>query len=275
MITSNNHKSKVRSNTVTIHKKRSVGKTTDLIESLYQFLNEDVPPVQPTSTQDFAPVTQVMKNVSLDQAVDRYLVRYEKESLPAANGMPQPPNAPVAAVIPQPPPAPANGVYESLNHLLEQLDDLDEEEPADDEEAPADDGGLGGETDDLGGDDLGGGAGPADGGGAPPAGGAAPAVPAAPVANAPRINLAAFTQAVARLANNYNNLLDPKTIILNRAEAYIKNNYDERTATEMMQTLEVNYGLKPVDLSNPTTGATPEYPQPYTVGALGGGGGGG
>lgn len=259
---------------ITIRKTRSLGSTTTIIENLYRFLNEDVPPVQPTSTQDFAPVNQVMKNVSLDQAVDRYLVRYEKESLPAANGMPQPPNAPVAAVIPQPPPAAQPAVYESLDHLLEQLDDLDEEEPTDEEEAPADDAGgdeLGGATDDLGGggDDLGGGGAPA------PAGGAPAAAPAAPVVNAPRINLAAFTQAVARLANNYNNLLDPKTIILNRAEAYIKNNYDERTATEMMQTLEVNYGLKPVDMSNPTNGSNPEYPQPYTTGALGGGGGGG
>jgi len=259
---------------IRVCKTRSLGTTTSIIENLYRFLNEDVPPTQPTSTQDFAPVTQVMKNVSLDQAVDRYLVRYEKESLPAANGMPQPPNAPVAAVIPQPPVS-APAVYESLDHLLEQLDDLDEEEPAEDEEAPAeDDGGLGGATDDLGGgDDLGAGAAPAPD--ASGGGGAAPAAPAAPVVNTPRINLAAFTQAVARLANNYNNLLDPKTIILNRAEAYIRNNYDERTAIEMMQTLDTNYGLKPVDMSNPTTGSTPEYPQPYTVGALGSGGGGG
>lgn len=211
------------------------------MENLYRTILEDVPTPPPTSSAEFAPI-ETPQNISLDQAVDRYLVRYERESIPT------------------------NNVYESLDRLLEQLD---EEEPEEEEEAPPADDAA---PDDLGGD-LGGGDAGGLGGGAPEGGGADPAAPAAAITNTPRINLVDFARSVARLVNNYNALLDPKSTILNRAEAYIKSNYDERTAKELMQMLETNYSLKPTEMEQATS--TPEeFPQPYMAGAWGGGAGG-
>ena len=55
-------------------------------------------------------------------------------------------------------------------------------------------------------------------------------------------------------------------MILNRAEAYIKNNYDAKTAAQLMTTLADNYSLKPVETHNT---ATPESsPEFYTAGAM-------
>jgi len=227
---------------------RSKNKPFSVDQLLEYLLKEDNPPAPPTSSQDFAPVEAPQKNISLDQSVDRYFIRYEKESIPT------------------------NEVYESISKfksrsfLFEQLDGLDEEPPADDEEevpapddAPADDAG-GGDLGDLGGD-LGGDA-PTDGGAAPAAG--------QPVVATPKININDFARSVARLANNFQALIDPKSTILNRAEAYITNNYDQRTAQELMQILEVNYGLAPVSVENTATPGT-EFPDSYTAGATGGG----
>lgn len=212
---------------------------------LEYLLKEDVPPVPPQSSQEFAPVAPP-KNISLDQSIDRYFVRYEKESIPT------------------------NEVQEALaiknkSFLYEQLDKPeDEEEPAPEDDAADDAGGDlgGGDLGDLGGD-L----------GSPPAddAGAAPAPGGQPVVATPKINLNDFARSVARLANNFQALLDPKSTIINRAEAYITNNYDQRTAQELMQILEVNYSLTPTDVQNTATPGESEFPQPYTAGAYGGG----
>ncbi len=207
---------------------------------LETLLKEDVPPPVPQSSQDFAPVAPP-KNISLDQSIDRYFVRYEKESIPT------------------------NEMQEALaiknkSFLLEQLGPDEEEEPAPEEDAPADDAGG-----DLGGGDLG------DLGGDAPADPAAPAAGGQPVVATPKINLNDFARSVARLANNFQALLDPKSTIINRAEAYITNNYDQRTAQELMQILEVNYSLTPTDVENTATPGESEFPQPYAAGAFGGG----
>ena len=207
---------------------------------LETLLKEDVPPPVPQSSQDFAPVAPP-KNISLDQSIDRYFVRYEKESTPT------------------------NEMQEALaiknkSFLLEQLGPDEEEEPAPEEDAPADDAGG-----DLGGGDLG------DLGGDAPADPAAPAAGGQPVVATPKINLNDFARSVARLANNFQALLDPKSTIINRAEAYITNNYDQRTAQELMQILEVNYSLTPTDVENTATPGESEFPQPYAAGAFGGG----
>ena len=140
----------------------------------------------------------------------------------------------------------------------------EEEEPAPEEDAPADDAGG-----DLGGGDLGDLGG--DLGGDAPADGAAPAAGGQPVVATPKINLNDFARSVARLANNFQALLDPRSTIINRAEAYITNNYDQRTAQELMQILEVNYSLTPTDVENTATPGESEFPQPYAAGAFGGG----
>lgn len=214
-------------------------KSKRLKNLLEYLLKEDNPVAPPESTQDFQPVEQ-QKDISLDQMLDRYFVRYERESIPT------------------------NDVYESTfrnkSFIKEQLEEEEpaEEEPADDL-GGEDDGGLGGDLggdlgDDLGGDE----AAPAESGNE------------APVLTTPQINLNDFARSVARLANNFQALMDPKSTILNRAEQYITNNYDQRTGQELMQILSTNYGLTPVDQTNSAT-STPEFPQPYTAGAWGGG----
>jgi hypothetical protein len=203
---------------------------------------EQVSPPQYQQDQqrgDFA--TQVPADNSLDMKVDRYLVRYEREAIPTQS------------------------VYEGTRFekrrlqklagiLTEQADPPEEEEtddaPADD--APADDAG-GGLDFDLGG---GGGDAPADGAGAQPSQAAM---------KTPRLDLAKFAGAVARLVENYDQLLDPRTTILNRARTYILNNYNEAMAEQLMTILQTNYQLSAEKQEDPQA--------PLAVGAWPVGGG--
>lgn len=239
-----------------------------LTEQFRRLLSEDVPPEQPTNSRQFAPVvSDVAQNVSLDQKVDRYLIRYERESVPLGG-------QPLYS---------ENTLRKHYDTLLEQDDDLDLE----DDDFGDDDMDMG--DDDVGGDDFdfdlgGGGGGDFDFGGGGFGGGGGgggdlggdeggESGPGAPVMNTPRININEFARSVARLVNNYEALLDPRTTILNRAKLYVSNNYDARTAEELMQILELNYQLVPV---KPTesghTDSETEFPTPYATGAGVGGG---
>lgn len=224
-------------------------------------LKEQVVQAQyPQQMADFAPVPQ--KNVSLDQVIDKYVVRYERESIPQT-GMPGPGPNPAATTPPetlaqQPSPSSLEErQLRSLSNLLFEQDAPTDEPPAD--EPPPDEG-------DTGGGDTGGG-----GGGPPPEG--------PPVVNTPKINLNDFTRSIARLINNYDALLNPRSIILNRVEEYIRTNYDERTAKMFIQIMERNYGLHPTNTEYTSTAGGGEFPTPYSFnaggegGQLGGGGG--
>ena len=229
----------------------------------------------PQQMADFAPPPQ--KPISLDQVVDRYIVRYERESIPL-QGEPGP--GPIDANAPSPTPqAPNSGVMQEtelldvkslVSFLFEQAPPppADDEPPPEEEPPPGDPGGgapIGG-GDDLGLEDP-----SAPGGAEGGEGGSPPVSP--PVENTPKINLNDFCRSVARLINNYDALLNPRTIIVNRIEAYIANNYDERTAKHFMQIMERNYGLHPteVEYGNERN----EFPTPVAGSALLGGGGGG
>ena len=61
----------------------------------------------------------------------------------------------------------------------------------------------------------------------------------------PKINIRKFAEGVARLVNNYQTLIDPKTIILNRAMYYVAKNYSPRLAKELMSILERDFDLTP------------------------------
>lgn len=224
-------------------------------------LKEQVVQAQyPQQMADFAPVPQ--KNVSLDQVIDKYVVRYERESIPQT-GMPGPGPNPAATTPPetlaqQPSPSSLEErQLRSLSNLLFEQDAPTDEPPAD--EPPPDEG-------DTGGGDTGGG-----GDGPPPEG--------PPVVNTPKINLNDFTRSIARLINNYDALLNPRSIILNRVEEYIRTNYDERTAKMFIQIMERNYGLHPTNTEYTSTAGGGEFPTPYSFnaggegGQLGGGGG--
>jgi hypothetical protein len=214
----------------------------------------------PQQMADFAPVPQ--KNVSLDQVIDKYVVRYERESIPQT-GMPGPGPTPAATTPPETlaaQPAPSSleeRQLRSLTSILFEQDAPADEPPAD--EPPPDEG-------DAGGGDTGG-------------GGGGPAPEGPPVVNTPKINLNDFTRSVARLINNYDALLNPRSIILNRVEEYIRSNYDERTAKMFVQIMERNYGLHPTNTEYTGQSGGGEFPTPYSFnaggegGQLGGGGG--
>jgi len=191
-----------------------------LLESL---LKETQPIERPQSMADFASVAE--KPFSLDQAIDRYLIQYERESIPTSE------------------------MFESakitnlVSFLFEQQDKEDGT----------------GETDlpDL---DLGGGGGAADDDDSDSSNKEKPP----PVMNTPKINLQDFTRSVARLVNNLGSLIDLNTLILNRSEKYIQSNYNERTAKEMMEILDTTYDLRPVSTEEHSA-TQPDFPDPTTA----------
>ena len=224
------------------------------LENLLETLLKETQPIErPTSMADEAAVAEPM--FSLDQAIDRYLVQYERESIPTSEVFE---HAEISSLV---------------NFLFEQADD--EEDPLDDPAAEGEDLDLGGDAGGGGGGlDLGGG-GDADLGGELDDGADAPAADdggaTQPVMNTPKINLQDFTRSVARLISNVHSLIDVNTIILNRAEKYIQSNYDERTAKEMIEILSTTYDLKPVDNENHRVdGSTFPEPRAGVTGPVGG-----
>ena len=152
------------------------------------------------------------KNASIDQIIDRYLLQYEKESVPL-NGEP---------VVSGPKQIGENKLS-LVSYLFEQDAPPGGDAPAGGD-TPADTGG------DTGGDDAGDSTEPGA---------------AAEVAPVPFINIRKFAQGVARLVNNYRSLVDPETIILNRAMYYVAKNYSARLAKELMSILQRDFDLTP------------------------------
>lgn len=153
------------------------------------------------------------KEGSVDLKIDRYLMQYEKEAVPLEDQEKE-----------KTPPSKLSPLTERKRKLYSILFEQDDAA-----------GGGGGDAS-AGGDAAGGGA----GGGETPEPGAE-----APVAPVPKINIRKFAEGVARLVNNYQTLIDPKTIILNRAMYYISKNYSPRLAKEMMSILERDFDLTP------------------------------
>ena len=208
-------------------------------ELIKKLLKEDEQNPYPGAMRDVAPVAE-QPNVSLDQVVDRYLIRYEREAVPTS------------------------AMYEnafkkgSLMALFEAIMKEQEDPAADAGGGEADMGDMGGM--DMGGDDAGGG-----GGGS---------TPGPTLTKTPRIDLNSFAMSVARLVNNFESLLDPKSVIINRAQQYITKNYDERTGKELIDILKNNYDLDPMTTKQSIYGdenGGDKYPTPHTVGSGGGG----
>lgn len=191
------------------------------------------------------------RNFSIDERVDKFLIQYDRESNPQAaqnqdgglNNAITSKSGPAGASAgfeggdaAFPTPVSMQGALREskkakslFSYLFEQEDPL---------------GGGGDLGGDAGGGDLGGGGGDPLGGGGlgDDAGGDSPA-PAAPAAPKPQINLTSFTSKIARLANNFESLVDPKTILLNRTYAYLRQSYDEKTAKEFLITMESVYQI--------------------------------
>jgi hypothetical protein len=220
---------------------------TDNLENLLENLLKEADPIQrPQSMADTAGVEK--KEHSLDQALDRYLVQYEREAIPTSE------------------------MYENTNlsKLTNYLFEQEEEAAADEEDA----GDLDLTTPDTGGDvgpDVGGGGLDLDLGGAGGEADAAGEAAGPAVIETPKINLEDFARSVARLVNNVQSLIDLKSIVLNRAELYIRNNYNERTARELVDILDRSYDLKAVNQGDHHM-TDANFPQPRTAvtGPIGG-----
>jgi hypothetical protein len=200
-------------------------------KTLSDLLFEDFPP-QPD--QNFQGIIQIdpastmqPKNISLDQKVDHYLLQYERDSSPNAPKMSSSSNIPIPSI-------PESKNVKIKRILFEADEDLA--------------GGLG----DL---DLG-------SGGEEKSNTGSEANPVVPV---PKLNINVFAERVARLVYNYEALLDPRTIILNRAQAYLSKNYSPNMAKELMALLQTNYGLSPISLQDKTS----ENPPPSVGSGLG------
>lgn len=217
----------------------------NLDKLLEYVLTEEDPIPEPQTADDVAPTEPI--EASLDQVVDRYLIRYEQESIPTAETYEH------DLIGAEEEYAKIGELGEAAIYLLEQEPE-EEEEPAEEEEAPAEEPAAGEEDMGL---DL----------GEPGEEPAEPAAEGEPVAATPQINLNDFARSVARLVNNFEVLLNPQNVILNRVEAYITSNYDERTARELMDILDQNYSLRPVE-EKPGDREEPVYPEPFTAGAL-------
>lgn len=191
------------------------------------------PPAQTIEVPMPSDTTQP-QNISLDQNVDRYLVQYERESIPGSQQFPM---------------TESIGVNDFLSYLFE-ADDDPMAELGDADDGGGDMGDLGGDTE--GGPDMGG----------DPAAGAAPAEPAGPAAPQPILNIKTFAMRLARLINNFDVLVNPKITIMNRANAYVAKNYGDNTAKELMITLDTSYGLSPRGEQQKDV-----PPAPYGIGA--------
>jgi hypothetical protein len=220
-------------------------------KKLEKFLNfllkEDNYIPEPQSSFEVRPVED-QKDISLDQVVDRYIVNYEKECIPTsdtyANGM-----------FEEKIPSFDSILLEALNEAEDDAADSDTEDAADgSDDSGSEDGGFGG---------LGGGLDSATEIGSDPTKKETHNQKA--VINTPQINLQEFSKNIARMINNFDTLLNPKQILLNRVENYIMTNYDQRTAQELMDMLAQNYNLSTSEReqedkeNNPTS---------YSVGAL-------
>jgi hypothetical protein len=220
-------------------------KKKSLIDFMDYLLKEDNNIPQPQSSYEIRPVEQ-SKDISLDQVVDRYIVRYEKEAIPTTDSY-------------------EGEMFESIKPfgqlLSEVLSEADDEDPAATEDTSETDtaadsgdasGGFGSDLADT--TTVG-------------AGGTAKADAhnAVAVINTPQINLQEFAKNVARMINNFETLLNPKDIILNRVENYILTNYDQRTAEEFMNILDTNYSLKTPEKRDENEN---DFPTPYAAGAL-------
>ena len=76
----------------------------------------------------------------------------------------------------------------------------------------------------------------------------------------PPVEIDQFTKKVVRLLENYESLLDIKTVIINRARNYLIENYDEAAADALEDTLDTDYGIS---LNPPDNDPT----RPIAVGA--------
>lgn len=80
----------------------------------------------------------------------------------------------------------------------------------------------------------------------------------------PKINIRKFAEGVARLAINYDVLLDPQSVILNRAMYYVTKNYSPRLAKELVSILAQDFKLS---ANTSVKGRDNVFAMPFAAGA--------
>jgi len=181
--------------------------------------------------------TLIDKDASVDEKIDKYIMQYEKDAVPI-EGYGDKSGAGASEQI-------SERKFSKLSFFLFEQDAAT---PAPD--AAAADAAPAEET--------------------PPSDSPAPGA-GAKKEKVPKINIRKFAQGIARLANNFQSIIDPKRIILNRAQAYIVKNYSVRLAKELMSILERDFDLTPKTNDQRKM----EAPPPPPAGAAGSSGGGG
>lgn len=220
---------------------------------------EYTPPQQRTLSIPDAAGSVTEQDASVDQKIDGYLLQFEREAVNV--------NDHEAAIEDGAAPVVAEG-----KSLYRWLFEQAAEPPAGDTGGPegAD---LAGDSGDMGLGDLGGDL-SADGGGDDSDG----APKAAQVAPVPKINIRRFAEGVARLVINYRALIDPRSVIINRAMYYISRNYSPKLAKELVSILERDFKLSAKTISQKEA-EVPSAPTaanagPESGGVPSGGGGG-
>ena len=218
-------------------------------KSLFEDYQDELKPVTPAETD----AVQYTTNISLDQLVDRYLRQYEKEGVGG--------NSTTSDTHP---------MQERKASWRDDFFKILKEAPGDDPnaappgggdagmDAGLDMGGLG----DMGMDDMGDESAPEE-------------KPSGPEVLPPNLDVERFAELVFGLMSNYENLLDPKTTIMNRAEAFVAKNYSPRHAEKLKTFIQTKFGEGFKDRAR-------EMPDAPAVGSMGdtssfgvGGGGGG
>lgn len=162
--------------------------------------------------------TPRLSNDSVDDQIDSFLLFYEKRSIKSAETLDE------------------SLKNLSLRFLFEQEEELPDEEPPP-EEPPAE------ETGDEGGEAAEPAVG-ADTDESDPTGSEeiSDDIEPAPI-KSPPIDIDQFTKSVARLALNPEDLLDLKTVIINRAKNYLIENYGEKHAEKYKEILETQFNF--------------------------------
>lgn len=187
-------------------------------------LEAELPPETKNLQAPTADSSLDLQNVSLDQAVDKFIVQYEKEAFPQPS-------------------------------LLEKF--LFNEALEDEEADPAmEDSDMGMESDPATETDSSGEGEEVEGN--------------TPV---PQLNIGLFTTGIARLISNFNSLIRPELVVLQRANAYLQKNYGTTASNEFMIDMERRFGIsiKSIQQKEAELGIGPYAQQ---SGPDGGGGGG-
>lgn len=227
-------------------KTKKLNKFLQLLREENELGNIVAPLSQPTASA-------MPTNISLDAKIDRFIMQFERDAGPS------PPSSTMGE----------GRQIVSLKSFLFEADDDDKKPEGDDptggdEDPTATAGGDQGSSDDLGElGDLGGSSGgsPFGGGGGGSSGemddlmagdeggdtdeGSDDQSQEMPSVITPRININIMAQKVAQFVNNYEQQLDPKTVILRRVQAYLQQNYNETVANEFMMNLKNNFKLAP------------------------------